>query len=259
MFLKLLKHEWQGSRRIVGLLCAVIALSGLLTGGSMRYITWSAVIGNDAMVVAYSAVLTAALLAIIGCSVLAMYLLAYRFYKSRFTEQGYLMLTLPVTTHQHLLASISNTLIGVSLVGITALVSVTVGIGAFMSLFDQSAAEELWWVVAAELEIAAETLGYTGGTMALLIPLLLITLLADVVLFMLALTVGAQAHRHPVLKGAAVYILTDMVVSEGCRLIGELLGNKVMAMAVSGVIYGALAVGAYLVMHHIIDKRLNLT
>lgn len=258
MFGKLLKHEWRGSRRLVGWLCAIIALSGLLTGGSLRYIVWSVAKGNQAMISVYSAVLTTSVIAILGSCVLVLYLMVYRFYKSRFTDEGYLMLTLPVTTHQQLLASIVNSTIGVLLVGLTALASFTVAVWAFMSIFDPGTIEEMWWVVAAELETLSESMELTASGTAFLLPLIVIAFLADVILLMLAVTVGAQASKHPVWKGAAVYILTDKLVSEACVLIGNLLDDKVLVAAIACVIYGVLAVVAYLIMHHIMEKRLNL-
>lgn len=258
MFGRLLKHEWQGSRRIVGWLCGIIAVSGLLTGGSLRYIAWSAANGNQAMISVYSAVLTTSVIAILGSCVLVLYLMVYRFYKSRFTDEGYLMLTLPVTTHQQLLASIVNSTIGVLLVGLTALVSFTVAVWAFMSIFDPSAIEEMWWVVSAELETLSESMDLTASGTAFLLPLIVIAFLADVILLMLAVTVGSQANKHPVWKGAAVYILTDKLVSEGCMLISNWLDDKNLVAAIACLIYGALAAGAYFIMHHIMEKRLNL-
>lgn len=263
MFAKLLKHEWQANRSLMGLLCAIIGISGLVTGGILRYMTWSTVTGNEFMVVAYTIILTAAMLAIFGCCIGAMYLLVYRFYKSRFTDQGYLMLTLPVTTHQQLLSSIVNTVISVALVGITALVSAAVGLSIFLISFEQPAAAELWQVIADSWNSLGEMLLVSPSWLAFKGLQLVIAFLADIVLFMLALTVGAQARKHPVLKGAAAYIGIDILVSEVIVLVSKLmegaLENALLWSAVfSCVIYGAVAVTAYFVMHRKIDKNLNL-
>ena len=135
MFVKLLKHEWRANRGLVGLLCAIIAISGVLLGGSLRYSVWSTLTENSLMVTVYAMIVLVAELAILGCVFLAMYFLAYRFYKSRFEDQGYLMLTLPVTTHEHLLSSIVNTIIGVILVGLTAIVSTVVAMSALINIY----------------------------------------------------------------------------------------------------------------------------
>ena len=258
MFVKLLKYEWRANRSLVGLMCAIIGISGLLIGGILRYMIWSAAMGDNTVLAVYSAILSAAVITILICCALVMYLMVYRFYKSRFGDQGYLMLTLPVTTHQQLFSSILNTAISVTVVGVTALVSMTLAIGVFMNTFDQATQATLWKSFTAVGMVVSERLGITGATMILQIPVLLLSNLADIVLFMLAMTVGAQAHRHPVWKGAAVYILTDMVVSEACGLVSRMTENLLLTAAVSCVLYGVLAVVAYLGMHHIFDKKLNL-
>ena len=86
-----------------------------------------------------------------------------------------------------------------------------------------------------------------------------ISFLADIILFMLALTVGAQAHQHPVLKGAAVYIGIDILVVESCALLESFTENQLLPTAASCILYGITGVAAYFVMHRIIDKKLNLT
>lgn len=259
MFAKLLKHEWRATRGLVGLLCAIIGISGLLTGGILRYMTWSSVTGNGFMVVVYTIVLTAAVLAIFGCCVGAMYLLVYRFYKSRFTDQGYLMLTLPVTTHQQLLASMMNTVMGVVLVGITACLSAAVGIGIFLLSFEQSTAAEFAQVFADMGSSFVNNLKVPAWLFVFKVLEVAVSFLADILLFMLAVTVGAQARKHPVLKGAALYICVDILVSESCALFGSLTEDQAAATVFSFILYGIMALTAYFVMHRIIDKKLNLT
>ena len=42
-------------------------------------------------------------------------------------------------------------------------------------------------------------------------------------------------------------------------MIDELTGNVTLEIMLIGLVYSMLAVGAYFIMHHIIDKKLNLT
>ena len=258
MFGKLLKHEWRANRGLVGYMCGIIGISGLLAGGSLRYMTWSVVTGNQTMTNAYAFVLVAAVLAVLGCCVLSMYLLGYRFYQSRFTDQGYLMMTLPVTTHEHLLASIVNTCIGVALVSIMAMAAAGVAITGYLSIFEQGEAAELRQIFSdAGVQLSAE-LGLTGNTMILGIPQMLLTFLFDLIFFMLALTIGAQVDKHPVLYGTLVYIAANELVSGACTLIGKQLSDPMLTAGISCLIYGTLAAAAYFMMHHIIDKWLKL-
>lgn len=264
MFAKLIKHEWRASRGLVGLLCAIIGISGLLFGGISRYMTWSSVTGNDFMVAAYAVILTVSILAIVGCSVGSMYLLVYQFYKSRFTDQGYLMLTLPVTTHQQLLSSIVNTVRGVILVGLTSCFAIAVGLGIFLLSFDQEFSSSLLQAIANAKTGIAETSASNTGLAILYLLSYAVMFLADILLLMLACTVGAQATRHPVLKGAALYIVTDMLLSEINLFVSPWV-NAWFGVTGPGynwlcifLLYGTAAVISYFTMHHILDKKLNL-
>ena len=65
MFGKLLKHDWRAVRGLVGLLCAVVGLSGLLAGGSLRHIVWFAVQDAQGTMTAYAFVLAAAVIVLL--------------------------------------------------------------------------------------------------------------------------------------------------------------------------------------------------
>lgn len=258
MFVTCLKHEWRANRGLIGLMCAVIGSAGLLSGGTLRYTVWSSITGNNAAMALYAFVLSAAMVAGLVCFMLPTYLLVYRFYQSRFTDRGYLMLTLPVTTHQQLLSSIACTVIGVVLVTIAGITSFAVGISFFLSMFNDVGAAELVESIKAAMRDAGYIevlLDYHVGIQML--PSL-IAFLADIILLMLAVTIGAQSGRHPVLKAVALYVLTDLVVSKISTLIDGVFGHIMMEMMCACLIYTIVAVGAYFIMHHIITKRLNL-
>ena len=119
MFGKLIKAEWRASRRVVGLLCLAVLLAGLVLGG----IGCGLFLGETynwhmhGTVELLLALLTAAAMMTMAIAWAASVFYAlWRFYKSRFTEEGYLTFTLPVNTHQNLLASLVNTAIGMVLI-----------------------------------------------------------------------------------------------------------------------------------------------
>lgn len=255
MFGKLLKHDWRAVRGLVGLLCAVVGLSGLLAGGSLRHIVWFAVQDAPGTMTAYAFVLAAAVITIPVCCVLAMYLLLYRFYQSRFSDQGYLMLTLPVSTHQHLLSCILNTVIGVSLVSLTAVLAAAAAMGAYFRMFPEESAAE----VMEQLRNANIDMGLTAGTMLLEIPEFLISFVAEIILLMAAMIVGSKMSKHPVFYGVLIYIGINELVSLGCECLGSYIQAPTLLTAVSCLIYGALAAGAYFAAYTIMEKHLNLT
>ena len=108
MFGKLLKHEWIVARKLVGTICMAVFAAGILSGGVLRYMAWSAAIGSAFMVTLYTIVLTLSLLVILGSCFGTKYLMIYRFFKSRFGDEGHLTFTLPVTRSQLLLSKTLN-------------------------------------------------------------------------------------------------------------------------------------------------------
>ena len=92
MFAKLLKYEWRATRGFLGLL-SLICLSAALVGGlSMRYLVWVSELDTQEDVAIVLSVLTMifAFIAIVICCVAMELYAVWRFYKSRFTDEGYL-------------------------------------------------------------------------------------------------------------------------------------------------------------------------
>ena len=119
MFAKLLKHEWRSTREMLGILCLISLGASLLGGLTMCYLFYVNSHdggGSNALEILSVLFMIAAMiaLAVVGAAAVLVYM--GRFYKSRFTDEGYLTFTLPVNTHQNLLASLVNTAIGMVLI-----------------------------------------------------------------------------------------------------------------------------------------------
>ena len=119
MFAKLLKHEWRSTREMLGILCLISLGASLLGGLTMCYLFYVSSHdggGSEALKILSVLFMIAAMiaLAVVGAAAVLVYM--GRFYKSRFTDEGYLTFTLPVNTHQNLLASLVNTAIGMVLI-----------------------------------------------------------------------------------------------------------------------------------------------
>ena len=142
--------------------------------------------------------------------------------------------------------------------GLTAVVSTAAALGIFLNVFDQTTRAELLRNITDVGERLA-VLGVSMDVLLLRIPGSLISGLADIILLMLAVTVTAHVYKHPVLRGAVVYIGTDILVYEGLEMLGHLIDSQALLAVIQGLVYTALALIAYFVMHFIIDKKLNLT
>ncbi len=274
MFAKLLKYEWRATRGFLGLL-SLICLSAALVGGlSMRYLVWVSELDTQEDVAIVLSVLTMifAFIAIVICCVAMELYAVWRFYKSRFTDEGYLTFTLPVTTHQILLSSFVNCLISM----VCALAALMVGYLVLL-LLGFSALEgffpSLWEV----MPLAMENLwrlfsGETGAFLAQLALGVVAGVLNSTVMMMLAVTIGSiLAKKHKVLAAIGVYYGINMVMSLITSVLGVVLGLSVYSsqsssmdvlssmMLMESGLFLIVAVGGYFLMYALVHRKLNLT
>ena len=125
MYRKLVKHDWRSTRGVLGLMCLTSLGAALLGGLSMRGMILMEEAENFEGLLAFINVLTlmTAFFTIGICSAGSLFFLIWRFYKSRFADEGYLTFTLPVTTHQILLSSLTNTALSMLVMLATTFVS----------------------------------------------------------------------------------------------------------------------------------------
>ena len=103
MFAKLLKYEWKSTSSILGILSLCVLCVAFLGGGAMRFLifcTEKVAMGEDPYAIPVflmGLLLVGVVLAIVAYAVGSQILLYFRFYKSHFTDEGYLTFTLPVT------------------------------------------------------------------------------------------------------------------------------------------------------------------
>ncbi len=103
MLKKLLKHEWKETWRIPALACALMII---LTLVSVICFTRMSPPANADELNAGAFVLMMFYVLTISCvSVVVSIYIAVRFYKNLYTDEGYLMHTLPVTPRQLLVSS----------------------------------------------------------------------------------------------------------------------------------------------------------
>lgn len=129
MFTKLLKHEFKNTAGLLSILCACILGVGALAGVSLRIIIEAANRVEDSDIFALASIPAAMFLFVAYLSVIILFaaiplVLYYRFYKTRFTDEGYLTFTLPVKTSSIFLSSAVNTLIWEVIGGCAVLLAV---------------------------------------------------------------------------------------------------------------------------------------
>ena len=96
---KLLKHEFRATGRVMLPMTGILLATSVAANLSLRYL-----LDSRAWFLSMLGVLLmfAFVIAIIGVCVVAFVLMIQRFYKNLLQDEGYVMLTLPVSIHQHI-------------------------------------------------------------------------------------------------------------------------------------------------------------
>ena len=287
MFAKLLKHEFKATRGVVAILCAILLISGLTMGLSLQRMIsmaendyMSVVVTNEtaaedaAMTISSEAplladilcvfLMIAAIVAISICAASAIFFLIYRFYKSRFTDEGYLTFTLPVTNHQLLLSSITNTTLNLLIVGVVTVVTVLlIFLLALSAVPDVAVWEELKQVWPEILAVLKQAAAEDAGLLALMAFSGVASFFCQIIQLMLAVTIGALiAKKHKLLAAVGVYYGINMAVSFLTSMVSIYALNNnqpYVFMGIQGIVSAALVAGGYFLMHYLTSRKLNLT
>ena len=265
MFGKLMRAEWRSSRRVVGALCVVVLISGLLLGalgnGMVR-----AAMGDwnipDFVGILFVLLVIMAVLAVglaLGASV---FYAVWRYYRSRFTEEGYLTFTLPVNGHQLMLSSILASVLEILLVALATLGAVMLAFGIFSvglpwNVVHVSSWQTFWEGIG---EILDSLNPLTGDLLWLLLSALLmgLTLLMEI---MLAVTIGATvAKKHPILLSVAAFYAISFVrslVNIGAAMQLEALSSRT-TFGILDISNALTVVIAYFAMYYLTSRKLNL-
>ena len=269
MFTKLLKHEWRATRGTLGILCLISLGASLMGGLTMRYLIGASEqhTQHNLIVVLNVLGLVAAVIAVSIAGVAALVLLIGRFYKSRFTDEGYLTFTLPVNGHQILMTSIVTSV--VEMIAICLAVVVSVLLMAFIGV---SGVEGFWeefpGAAARFFQMLREAIGFRSvGYVLLGILVMLSGLVGESCVIMLSVSLGALvAKKHKILLALLFYYLIHMAISVlsvgglASLSFGVYLESMSYSMGLVITALGWLAIGAvcYFPTHYLITHRLNL-
>lgn len=269
MVKKLFKHEMQYYIR--SLLPVFIVLGGVALIG--RFIAFFEAETTAYTILRVSSVtmLIISSIAAIGMSLLFCII---RFYKNLFTGEGYLTMTLPVTSRAHILVKLAAALIA----NLAAVLAVIVAVCIF-TLGDWlieliKAGVYIWKDVAANFD------GHFGWYVLEAVPMLLMAICMQLMLYYMCICVGQLARKNRVIAAVGVYfglyvitqiISTILVVIVSISNIAERIGEFLEGLTKQEMLslghwmiwgmfafFGLMAVVYYAVSKHIMTKRLNL-
>ena len=270
MFAKLLKYEWKATWHYIGILCLGAVVASLMGGGAMRYLVklseQAEEFDGTVLEIVSVFLLMGAFLAIAACAIGGFAVLLVRFYRGRFTDEGYLTFTLPVNTHQILLSSLVNTLLNLLL-----LTAVVLASGMVLLLIGISAEQIAWEELRQALPQIREGLAkiFTLQVMKILGTMAaagIAGILWEIICLMLAITLGAlAAKKHKILAAVGFFYGIQMAV--GIVQTGTMLSAVVesgesafyRAMLWPTVMHLVLAAAGYFLMWYLTDRKLNLS
>lgn len=211
MLRKLLKHEFRATGRIMLPLYLILLATSVAANLSLRYLldsrTWFLnMVGGLLMM--------ALVVAIIGVCVVSFVLMIQRFYKNLLQDEGYVMLTLPVSIHQH----IWSKLIVSSVWFIVTTLAVI--LACCVTVFDITVIKEILWglgEIFQELRKVQAYYALNGTAIAIeMIVLVFLGLVAMCLQFYAALAAGHSLPSHKMAWSVVWYF--------GLQFVFQLLG-----------------------------------
>lgn len=220
---------------------------------------------------------------IIGCSLGTMLIIAIRFYKTCYTDQGYLTHTLPVSTKQILNAKIIASTVLYLLMVLTIAASlyiiIQVGIHHVLSFVPGEYSEirrEFTREFSAFIYDFEDELGISFGLyMTYIIVYSLISLLANIVTVLGCVSLGQLYAKHRIVGAIAAYFIVQFamqLIGSVCSipmysrmLIADDFGRDTTPFGIVSptlnlmlLLTVAVAVAMYFVNLHMMTKKLNL-
>lgn len=278
MFAKLLKHEWKSTAGLLGILS--LAALGLSVLGAVilrilnNYGDQMSGKGYPLVPVALGTMLFFLAVALIAYAVGSRILLLARFYRNKFTDEGYLTFTLPVNCHQIFLSALLNMVAWSLITG--AVTAAVVGIVALFGTATEGLVNtEVWsglqemlrWFFRLDQDLLKEAYWPITLTRAI------VNLFSGHIIAMTCLTVGSVlAKKHKILASFGVYygftmvsgIFTTVLTFLGA-ISGIGAGSDAMVQSAQ-ISYGiqillqlALALGGYILSVWLMRKKLNLS
>lgn len=283
MFRKLLKYEWKANSSLLGILSLAAVGVGILGTIVLRVlVNYGEELADSESAAVLMAVPLGMLvgfcfLALVVYGVAVNFVQLYRFYKNKFTDEGYLTFTLPAKPSQIFLASglvmLAWQLIAVVLVILLIAVIIICGT-ATEGLFNReifTGYNDISFVFQEMFGILNSNLG--GGYSVLSVITMMIAPVYSVVISMTYITMGAVlAKKHKILAAIGLSYAGSMVISILTSLITAIPSvmllnhpsDETMATyytvsaAVQLVIYVGLTVGGYFLSTGLMKHKLNL-
>ena len=284
---KLFKHEWKCTWKVGCMMLLGLVLVSFFGWFSFQAPMWRAIADSDH----YSGLsiwdffsfgtLFVYIIMLVGLNYGIIIYMGVRFYKTMYTDEGYLTHTLPVSKHQILLSKILNSGLWVVLmmigIGLSVVVLMLSMVGAFMPAGYTWA--DVWKELEPEIGYMNETFRdifgmSVSGYFGMMLLLSLLSSFCSIIILFGAISIGQLFTKHRVLMAIVSYVGIMVVVniisstvqsvfsiSQMARVtsINVLTGNYMnMTVWLSMAISIVEAVLLYFVSYYVTSKKLNM-
>ncbi len=221
MLRKLMKHELRATGRIMLPVFLLVLVTAFGANLSTRVLLESE---NNILNIFGLLLLTAFSLAIAAACILAFFLMIQRFYKNLLQDEGYVMMTLPVSVHQHIISKLIVSMLWfvLSAVVVALAIFILVYEVGMVTVFFRGLKSMLEELAIAEYTVDALFFGLE------LIVLMFFGAAASCLQFYMAMAIGHSFASRKLLNSIVVYF-----------------GVQFILQALSGIIMSRLAVNGF--------------
>lgn len=278
---KLIKYEWKSVYKVGCLILGAVVLTTLMGWLAFQSPMWREMetgisydgVMSDWLNIVSGLTLLLYVILLAGASFGTLIFLVVHFYRTMYTDEGYLIHTLPVTKHRILVSKILVGGLWMLFVALSILLSVFLLCMTMLSaiLGEQEMAmfwrelvphmDELFYMMREELDVDLAVWLAVGAVKLIITPFVTLTILFG------AVSMGQLFGKHRVLMAIISYICIDMAI----RVVGSVIQGILMvflyesvgryiraATDISFLINLAAAGVLYFVSWHVTSKKLNM-
>ena len=268
MLKKLFYYEWKDCWKMLSLLNGVVLVLTVIGVITFQNDIWSKADESDILAMTLVGYIIFYVIAVMALSMVSGLYFWYRFYKNLYTDQGYLMFTLPVNAHQIIWSKAFVAMIWYFICAVVTMVSV---VSLVASAASGAGASE---VLAEIPELFREIFGIEGGVMMLIMMVFSIVSSTVMVIFLgyASVSIGQLFKKHRLGAAVGVYVALNMAIQmissyssipfSTFMMKVETEQEGMMSMSIMllimFVVTTAVSVGLYFITHYIMNHKLNL-
>lgn len=257
---KLFKHEMKATARMLLPLYLVLAVFTIMDRIVIYLDIFKGVLKVIPGFITFGYVVS-----IIALIIVSSVIIITRFYKNLMTDEGYLMFTLPVKSHELINSKLLTSTIWTITSTIAVIASIVI---VFSGSIHFSEVPEVWQAIADEMKRA-----FGSNTTLLVIEfivLIAVSILNSILMIYVSIAIGQLFNGHKILGSFAAYIVLNIVVqvvSTIITIIFSLIFNHTVVeinalpqviFPISILLFTILTVVYYLVTDYIFKRKLNL-